>query len=227
MKNIRQPREIPRFPEVPSHFSDKLVDLLSRLCFHKIDQDIPKVDLLFIFGTDISPIEMLDTIKPLLHVSQKVVFTGGFVDYDDSIVEPESVAGRMYKPIAHVFPKTMQVFMQERSKNTLEDVTFTLEMLDASPKTLCYTSRNFHSGRCYLTLKKYLPNCQFYHRSIAEIFPNPETMITRKHWMDYPSQRSLVWGEYLRIKKYGERGDIALDEVKDLITEIGKVWSSL
>ncbi len=49
-----------------------------------------------------------------------------------------------------------------------------------------------------------------------------EKEITRYDWHTFDFGRRRLWGEYLRIKEYGNREDIEYEEVKDLVEEIEK-----
>lgn len=234
MDNSLNKREISRYPESPI-LTPKLIQLLNQICFRKDDSlDIlhtlntknAKTDAIFIFGTDVSPIELWATLDPLLqsNISDKIIFTGGYVDYDDTQPHSLSVARGMFDTVKHKIPENIEVVLQEKSKNTLEDVLFSLDLL-AEPKSICFVARNFHAGRAYLTLKKYLPGCNLYQKSIAEVLPDLSLMVSRDHWHEYPKQCALVWGEYLRIKKYGERGDIAFEEVSETVAAIEAMFN--
>ena len=49
-------------------------------------------------------------------------------------------------------------------------------------------------------------------------------VIGRDNWQNTKEGRERVWGEFLRIKHYGQRGDIAADELSTIISN--KVKSS-
>lgn len=78
------------------------------------------------------------------------------------------------------------------------------------------------AGREFLILKKYLPNSEILQYTwIAQHYEQP---ITADSWHTFEQGRQRVWGEFLRIKKYGERGDIAYpEEVKEVVERIEKI----
>lgn len=66
-------------------------------------------------------------------------------------------------------------------------------------------SLNGHSGRCYLTLKKYFPDAKltawtYFYEDLEGIGPD--------NWMHDPKAIKKVYAEYQRILTYSQRGDI-------------------
>ena len=53
------------------------------------------------------------------------------------------------------------ILVQDRSTNTLEDVAFSLDVLeqhDISPESIVFLCKAHHSGRCLRTLRKFFPS---------------------------------------------------------------------
>ena len=50
-------------------------------------------------------------------------------------------------------------------------------------------------------------------------------VIARENWHTFEFGRTRVWGEFLRIKTYGQRGDIEYNEVRELVEEIDQETS--
>ena len=119
------------------------------------------VDLLFIFGTSTIDNEILESVARDYQKSRfpKVMVTG--------------LSGRLYsetgKPvarimrdelIAHGVPSEV-ILVQDRSTNTLEDVAFSLDVLEKhsiSPDSIAFLCKAHHSGRCLRTLRKFFPS---------------------------------------------------------------------
>jgi hypothetical protein len=48
-------------------------------------------------------------------------------------------------------------------------------------------------------------------------------LLRKSDWWKHSQGRAMVWGEFLRFLKYGERGDILVDEeAKEKIEEVKK-----
>ncbi len=108
-------------------------------------------DLLFIFGTSSIDNEIL---KSTARNCQKAYFPKVLVT---------GLSGRLYsetgKPIAHIMrdelitrgiPSTVTL-VQDRSTNTLEDIAFSLDVLERhniSPESIAFLCKAHHSGRC-------------------------------------------------------------------------------
>ena len=101
--------------------------------------------------------------------------------------------------------------IQDRSQNTLEDVAFSLDLLgtgDAAPKRLVYAAKPHHSGRCFLTLRRFLPDSELLYHPLPSATGG--VAIDVATWHDDRESRARVYAEYLRIIEYSARGDIAV-----------------
>jgi uncharacterized SAM-binding protein YcdF (DUF218 family) len=105
------------------------------------------------------------------------------------------------------------VLKEENSVNTRENVEFSAKMLadrGMYPRSILFVCKGYHSGRCYLTLKKYFPQAHIsaatYNRMYQGVYVDQTT------WRDTPRAAARVYGEYQRILTYSTRGDIALPE---------------
>jgi hypothetical protein len=97
------------------------------------------------------------------------------------------------------------------SRNTLEDVAFSLDVLekhDIFPKSIAFLCKAHHSGRCLRTLRKF-----FLTQTLSPITYVAEyegVKISKENWYQHEVSRGRAYGEYLRIIEYSKRGDIAL-----------------
>ncbi|MCG8622186.1 MAG: YdcF family protein [Proteobacteria bacterium] len=168
------------------------------------------VELLFIYGTSSIDSEILDAVARdyLQGRFPKVLVTG--------------LSGRLYyetgRPLASIMRDELTargvpsdvILVQDRSTNTLEDVAFSLDVLEQhniSPESIAFLCKAHHSGRCLRTFRKFFP---FQTLSpITYVAEYNGVKVSKEDWYQHEISRSRVYGEYLRIIKYTERGDIA------------------
>lgn len=216
-------REIAIFPEAPP-LTPKTIELLSTLCFRENDLLIPKVDYIFIFGSRGASEEITEALKVLFteKVSEALIISGGTPNYQGGFPSDLTPAEMIYSAALQYIPKSIKVVLEKKSENTLENVIFSLEELETKPGSLCFIAKSFHAGRACLTLKKYLPQAKLYQRCVdSPISASILEPLSVHNWPRYPESAGRVWGEFLRIKKYGEKGDIEYDSAtQDLIKQI-------
>ena len=85
---------------------------------------------------------------------------------------------------------------------------------------------SYASQRGYLTLRRFLPRAQIIQFSYDAVYPESGRPISPEKWHTFDFGRRRVWGEFLRIRQYGQRGDIAYGEVKDLVEKIELSFSN-
>ena len=169
-----------------------------------------RADLLFIFGTSSIDSEVLESVTCAYQEGRfpKVLVTG--------------LSGRRYyetgQPLASIMRDELItrgvlsdiILVQDRSTNTLEDVAFSLDVLekhDISPNSIAFLCKAHHSGRCLRTLRKF-----FASQTLSPIIYVAEydgIKVSRENWYHHQVSRGRVYGEYLRIIEYTKRGDIA------------------
>jgi len=195
---------IPRDPEVPA-LSQDAIHRITRLIF-MCEDDSPS-DILLIFGSSQGDWERYARFVTLGKARYAVVTGGVFPEYFAGTV---SLAHGMSLHLLRHGVQTEQIIRQDRSMNTKEDVEFSLAMLAESgivPQSLTFASKAHHSGRCFLTLKKYFPTITL--KAITCHATYQGVTIRPHDWWRYPISASLVYGEFLRILAYSQRGDIA------------------
>ncbi len=216
-----QAREVDRHPAVPE-LSDEAIKLVTQLCFRR-DDPIEPADLIFVFSTPLEPDIVVGIITDLLNhnISKKVFISGGSsAKYGgvNGIEKPESsyVLDRIDKTD---FPG-VEFYSETTSANTLENVTESLKVLDfSSYEKVLYVFKSHASRRAYLTLRKFLPTAKLVQKTFSAVYPNTDIILDATTWHTYAFGRERVWGEYLRIKKYGERGDVAYDDETRMLVE--------
>ena len=206
-------REIEKEPDVPE-LSVEQIKIITDLCF-RIDDRLESADLIFVFGSSHHFEDLASIITNLLSkkLSNKVFITGGRPDYIDSRKIDKEESSLIFDYLDRKLFKDVEFYTENKSTHTTENVTEALKVLDFSNyKKIIYIFKSHASGRGYLTLKKYLPETKLIQLSYNASYNDGTEVITRENWYKTDLGKKRVWGEYLRIKKYSERGDIAKPE---------------
>ena len=203
LKNRSIPREV-----AVEDLSPEEIEHITQTVFVASESQL--TDLLFIFGTSTIDNEILESVARdcLQGRFSKVLVTG--------------LSGRLYyetgKPVARIMRDELIargvpsdiILVQDRSTNTLEDVAFSLDVLekhDVSPESIAFLCKAHHSGRCLRSLRKFFPSQTL--SPVTYLAEYDGVKVSKADWYKHPVSRGRVYGEYLRIIKYTERGDIA------------------
>jgi len=191
---------IPREGEVPA-LDERQIAEITRIVF--VPSAPEPADVLFVFGTAQADWDGLaglvrDEFAPRVVLSGQI----GKLFYETG------------KPIAHVMRDelvarevpTERIDIQDRSTNTLEDVSFSLPLLQGAGRIL-WAAKAHHSGRCARTLRRFFPSIPLPAFIFAGLYGGAP--VTAENWWTTEVGRARVWGEYVRIRTYSERGDIA------------------
>jgi hypothetical protein len=214
-------REIDKLPAVPD-LTENVIKTLNELCFRE-DSDLNShvSDTIFVFGTAVSldraAEALLQTVKQIS--PKKLIITGGMPTYQDSYEVPKPESELLYDLVKELLPNDLDVMLEKTSNSCIENVQYALSFLQDS-QCITYITKSFGAGRDYLTLKKFLPNVHYTQKTFDAFYPESSAYITKADWHLSPYSISRVWGEFLRIVKYGSRGDIAYDEIKNLVDNI-------
>lgn len=201
-------RSIPREVAVED-LSPEEIEHITQTVFVTSDLH-PAADLLFIFGTSTIDGEVLKSVARDCQQGHfpKVMVTG--------------LSGRLYsetgKPVAHIMRDELiargvpsdLILVQDRSTNTLEDVAFSLDVLEQhsiSPESIAFLCKGHHSGRCLRTLRKFFPSQTL--SPVIYVTEYEGVKVSKADWYQHEVSRGRVYGEYLRIIEYTRRGDIA------------------
>ena len=203
LKNRSIPREV-----AVEDLSPEEIEHITQTVF--VASESQPTDLLFIFGTSTIDNEILESVARdcLQGRFSKVLVTG--------------LSGRLYyetgKPVARIMRDELIargvpsdiILVQDRSTNTLEDVAFSLDVLekhDVSPESIAFLCKAHHSGRCLRSLRKFFPSQTLSPVTYLAVYDGVK--ISREDWYRHAVSRGRVYGEYLRIIEYTKRGDIA------------------
>lgn len=157
----------------------------------------PKVDLIFIPGTRLRvPADMAAELYAG-GLAPYIVVTGG----ENRAGVPE--ARTHFAILTNAGVSAEQVIVEDRSTNTLENVTFALPLIEAkmplaSLTTILVICKWMHSRRVLMTLKRHFPRGIRYYAHTYE----PEG-ITRNNWHRHP-QGAKVLKNWERIPQYLE-----------------------
>ena len=203
-KNIAIPREV-----AVEDLQPEEIEHITQTIF--VASDIqPAADLLFIFGTSTIDNGILESIA-------RACLKGRFPK-----ILVAGLSGRLYsetgKPVAHIMRDELiarcipseVILVQDRSTNTLEDVTFSLNVLERHgifPESIAFLCKAHHSGRCLRTLRKFFPSQIL--SPVTYLAEYEGVKISKENWYQHEVSRGRVYGEYLRIIEYTRRGDIA------------------
>ncbi len=203
LKNRPIPREV-----AVDDLSPEEIERVTQTVF--VAPESQPVDLLFIFGTSTIDSDALESVARDYQKGRfpKVMVTG--------------LSGRLYsetgKPVAHIMRDELIargvpseiILVQDRSTNTLEDVAFSLDVLEKYsifPKRIAFLCKAHHSGRCLRTLRKFFRSQIL--SPVTYLAEYEGVKIAKEDWYQHEVSRGRVYGEYLRIIEYSRRGDIA------------------
>lgn len=200
---------IPKSPEAPETFSPEERVFLTETTFGLVCE--PSVcDALFVFsGTHPGHWEKAIEAWQKGYV-KTIIVTGGrsltgraHPDWEGE-TEADVIIGHL---LAAGVP--LEALVAEKvSTNTLENVTCAKTIFDFSKiKSLMFICKAHETGRQWRTLAKHLPSDLTYV-SYAFDTAYQGTVIGRDNWWQTECGRSRVWGEYLRICHYGDKGDV-------------------
>lgn len=219
--------KIERNPKTPK-LSRKAKELITKLCFRKNDT-LKKVDGIFVYSSLIGIKELANLLKKILekNITKKVFITGGVTPKEiarELKVKTKLVeADLILNSIDTKKFKNIKFFIEKKSTNTLENVTETLKNPEFRKcKSLLFIFKSHAAGRGYLTLRKFFPAINIIQQSFDTKYAGASKKITRNNWHTFSFGLSRVWGEFLRIREYGSRGDIEYDSAKGLVARIEK-----
>jgi len=197
-KSLETPREL----LLPADVSTEKRQEITRVVFMKHH---PKpADVLFIFGTVQANWEQL-AIEIRRGDYKRVVLAGRIgPNYFEHQIP---IAQEMREKLAALGVDPEVITYQDQSDNTYEDVKFSLELI-GEPNQITYAAKAHHSGRCQRSLRKFFPDCQLNPHLVNAFYGEIE--VNSENWTSTEIGRGRVYGEYQRIQKYADKGDISL-----------------
>jgi len=202
---------IPKYPRVPNLNKNQITKLTNIVFLPK--RDLKKNDVIFVFGST-HPACVEATYQAYKEgLGREIIISGGrsnarekhkdWTGGDGS--EASSISSQL---IERGIPED-RIHVEEQATNSKENVILATKLFDFSKvKGVTIISKNYVVGRQYRTLMKYIPSRIQISSYGYNVYLDDGTTFDENNWTEKAQSRSLVFGEYLRIISYGERGDI-------------------
>lgn len=213
-------REILKVPESPD-MDAALVSALTTLCFQ--EESLVASDLLFVFGSNVQHREIADIIGYMLNAElvNQVLITGGVANYNGSFYrkEAESEQIKSYIPLEKYEDK--KIYTENKSKNIIENIVEGQKVISfENIRSMTFLAHSYASTRAALSLKRFFPYIALHCIPLPLPSDLSKYPISRQMWSKTEYGRGLVWGEYLRLQTYGNRGDFPIDEIRGSLDHI-------
>lgn len=200
-------REIPREVDL-RHLTPAGIATITRAVF--VRSDPRPSDLMLVFGaTRQSGNWQRAAALIQAGIAQRVLVSGG-TPYDGSASVSEAQGIR--SALVNLGVPASTIAIEERSRNTLENVVFSRELLWAAgkpPVSIVAYCKSHHAGRASRTLVRHMPDiplsCATYDASYEEV------TVRARDWHLHATSTRRVLAEYERILLYAARGDIAAE----------------
>lgn len=213
-------REILKVPESPD-MDAELVSALTKLCFQ--EESLVASDLLFVFGSNVQHREIADIIGYMLNAKlvNQVLITGGIANYNGSFYnsEAESEQIKSYLPLEKYADK--KIYTENKSKNIMENIIEAQKVISFEHiKSMTFLAHSYASTRAALSLKRFFPSIALHCIPLPLPSNFSKYPISRHMWSKTEYGRGLVWGEYLRLQTYGNRGDFPIEGIRSALDHI-------
>lgn len=204
---------IPREPQVPQLNSQEIHELTEIVFGPKVA--IQKCDVIFVFGGTQTG-NWQTPIQAYNHgLGKKIIITGGQSKTAGSkyktMMGDNSEADLIKKKLIAAGISDDEMIIEDQSTNSLENVIFACQKFDFNKiNSILFITKSHVVGRHWRTLAQHVPsNLTLIPYSFDADYGG--VFVTQDNWMTTTIGRSRVWGEYLRIQTYIEKGDIKAD----------------
>lgn len=191
-------------PQNLNHYDN----LITKICFRSNDDKIDDADTILIFGATSNLKGIKDQVLYILNRAKikYIIICGGITDKTSPLSEAEIIADY----IKDIIPQEIHILKENKSSNLKENVLFALNEFPHLTKCkICFITKYFAAGRTYLTLRQNLPHTLLMQRAYEANGCKYDA------WAEDIQSSALVWAEIVRIYKYGKRGDLLFDLVKN------------
>ncbi len=216
-------REILKVPESPE-MNEALISALTALCFQ--EESLVATDLLFVFGSNVQHREIADIISYMLNAElvNQVLITGGIANYNGSFYKKKAESEYIKSFIPLEKHEDKKIYTEQNSKNIIENIVegqkvFSFEKI----RSMTFLAHSYASTRAALSLQRFFPSIALHCIPFPLTSDFSKYPISRQMWSKTEYGRGLVWGEYLRLQKYGNRGDFSVDEIRDSLDLISSL----
>ncbi|WP_456274984.1 YdcF family protein [Bacillus sp. AK031] len=210
-RNVRMKPIISKEPEAPE-FTERKIKNLTEIVFGEA-RELIESDVLFIFsGTH--PGHWEKAIEAYQkNLCRTIIVTGGRsltgVPHQEWKEGQATEAEVIITHLVKAGVPSGNIIYENRSSNSLENVLYAKEIYNfTNTQTIMYICKSHVAGRQERTLVKHLGDHIRYIPFSFDAEYNG-TIVNRNTWSKSETGRNRVWGEFLRILKYGERGDIS------------------
>lgn len=213
-------REIAKVSKCPD-MDNVLISALTELCFQ--EESINRSDLLFVFGSNVQHREIAHIISYMLdrELVDQVLITGGIANYNGSFYnkQAESEQIRSYIPLEKYPDK--KIYTECNSKNIIENIIEAQKIISFKQiRSMTFLAHSFASTRAALSLKRFFPSIQLHCIPLPLSTNISKYPVSRQMWSKTEYGRGLIWGEYLRLQTYGERGDFPIEEIRAALDQV-------
>jgi uncharacterized SAM-binding protein YcdF (DUF218 family) len=190
------------FNEASEHPLDKSA-LMTKLVFYA--PEAKASDVMLVFG---APEGDWSIAAKAYHdgLTKLIVTSGGIHERTNGIPEAILIRDEL---ISQGVPSDA-IIADTSPTNTLENVLGFKRILKEHGllcSRILYLTIHHHSGRCYLTIKKYFPDAKITALGHGLLFSGLD--IQKDTWTTIEGAEKRVYGEYQRILTYSDKGDIA------------------
>ncbi len=213
-------REISKIPASPD-MDKALISALTDLCFQ--EESITGADLLFVFGSNVQHREIADIISYMLDhkLVDQVLITGGIANYNGSFYKKQAESEQIKSFIPLEKYQDKKIYTENKSKNIIENIIEAKKILSFKKvRSMTFIAHSYASTRAALSLKKYFPEIELHCIPLPLTTDISKYPISRQMWSKTEYGRGLIWGEYLRLQTYGERGDFPIDEIREALDQV-------
>lgn len=215
--------EIPKEP-TPPKMDGAVIELLTELCFG-LDQPIVEAgasaDAILIFGVR-KEIHQYHCAEHFRDVQKLTGATHAYLTGGIPTTCTSTQALDIFEAIGAGSYPGVCFHVEQMSRCTRSNVRHALRIGLGTHARIAFIAKWHHCGRARLTLHASMPQAEIRHRGYP-CTPGDHVagIVTPEAWHHADPSRSLVWGEFLRIERYGSRGDIAYpDNVQDKVRRI-------
>jgi uncharacterized SAM-binding protein YcdF (DUF218 family) len=173
-----------------------------------IDDKNPSGDIALVFGTWNARKESIEKASKLYKNGfvPKIIVSGG-INPGTGIVEADLMA----EELRGLGVMKEDIFIEDKSINTLENVIFSKEIIDRelgikNIRVITAVVKNYHARRALMTLRKYMPG---HIRLKAAAYTSAHYPFTKDNWSEVKCGKRKVAEELKKIEKYFAKGDLA------------------
>lgn len=187
---------------------------INKILFEPIQDDLEKADYIIVFGNPTFYKERARKAAELFHQnrSNKIILTGGkgHLIFRNKINKRE--AQKMYDTIIRNSVSKDYIYLEEEANNTYENVQNIATLLkDVTKlkeiKNIILVSNEYHLRRCYLLMKKRLPNVHF------SLVKTENNKYNRENWYKTLSGKIMIYIELYYLKRFAKKGKIKDERV--------------